>query len=174
MVVSLIEKFGIGISVAFGEHKYAKVKEIFTKLGIVCCIIMAFVTTPLFVFSDSILRSEGFDSSISIKVQTLTRMSIPLILINFLSEYIKSICLSQGHEKIFGYISAFFLVLTIGANYLLIVKLRMGIKGWILTRTAYEFASLLVALYAYRRIRPETKGFVRLGTALIDFAEFFF
>ena len=172
LVVPLIDKFGISISVAYGEHDYIKVKDIFTKSGLVCLIIIVFITIPLFLFAGSILRSIGFDSVLSMKVEELTRLSIPLLTINFACEYIKSICMSQGHEKIFGYSSAAFAIITIIANYFMIIHWHMGIKGWILTRTCYEAASLIVAVIVYYRITPETRGFVPLRTALKGFGAF--
>ena len=61
LVISLMDKFSIDMAVAFGEKKYAKVKEIFTKSGLVCLVFLFCFTLPLFVFAGPILKLMGVE-----------------------------------------------------------------------------------------------------------------
>lgn len=174
MITSLLDKFSIDMSVAFGEKNYYKVREIFTRSGLVCLILLLFFTLPTIIFAGHILKSIGVDDSMSFRVQELNRLSIPLLLFNLTSEYIKSMCLSQGHEQILGYTSLASVTLTIAANYFVIVEHKMSIEGWIVTKTINEVVSLLVALFVYCRTVPQSRGFVPLGVAFKGFGSFLF
>lgn len=174
LITALLDKFSIEMSVAFGEKSYDKIKDIFTKSGLVCLILFMLVTFPMMAFSSPILTSLGISPDIAEVVQDTTRMSIPLIAINTLSEYIKAFCLSQGHEKVFGYSSLATLTITIIANYFVMVEYRYGIHGWIYTKTANEFITLVITIVVYFRAVPETRGYVSLNTALKGFGRFFY
>lgn len=174
LITALLDKFSIEMSVAFGEKNYEKIRDVFTKSGLVCLILFILVTLPMMAFSSPILTTLGISPDIASVVQDTTRMSIPLIGINTLSEYIKAFCLSQGHEKVFGYTSLASLTLTIIANYFVMIEYRYGIHGWIYTKTANEFVTLVVTIVVYFKAVPETRGFVSLNTAMKGFGVFFY
>ena len=174
LITALLDKFSIEMSVAFGEKNYSKIKDIFTKSGLVCLTLFLLVILPMMGFSSLILTTMGISSDIASVVQDTTRLSIPLIAINMLSEYIKGFCLSQGHEKVFGYTSLASLTATIIANYFVIVKYKYGIHGWIYTKTANEFLTLIVTIVVYLNAVPESRGFVSLSTAMKGLGIFFY
>ena len=174
LITSLLDKFSIEMSVAFGEKSFQKIRDIFTKAGLVCLILFVCVTFPMMAFSAPILTTLGISSEIADVVQDTTRMSIPLIGLNTISEYIKAFCLSQGHEKVFGWTSLVSLTLTIIANYFVMIEWKYGIHGWIYTKTANEFVTLIVTIVVYYKALPETRGFVPLSTAMKGFGGFFY
>lgn len=173
MISSVVDKFSIDMSVAFGEKNYYEVRRIFTKSGIVCFILFSCFTLPAFIFTHPILNFLGVDDEKSMETQEINRISIPLAFFMIASEYVRSMCLSQGHEQIFGYTSLVSAILNIVASYFAIVHFKMGITGLILTKTGNEILTFLVAIWVYYRTVPESQGFVPLREAFTGFGKFF-
>ena len=170
---SLVDKFSIDMSKAFGDKDYERVKKIFTQSGIVCLLLMILFTLPSVLFAKSVLMFIGVEEEKAGPVQDIAILALPMILINMVGEYIKSFCLSQGHEKILGYTSLVSMVLTVVANYYVLVNRRMGIAGWILTKTANEVISLFVTILVYFRTVPESRGLASVKEACEGFWSFF-
>lgn len=173
LIGSLIDKFSIDISKAFGDKDFMRVREVFTKSSITTLMLFFLFTLPSMIFAEPFLRLIGIDEEKASSVQEITRYALPLIIVNMISEVIKSHCLALGHEQIIGYSSLITMVLTVGANYFVIVQYRLGIQGWILSKTGNEVVSLLIATLVYFRTPPETRGFVSLKQACSGFCSFF-
>lgn len=170
---SLLDKFCIDMGTAFGQKSYNKMKNIFTKAGIVCLLYLICFTLPMLIFSGPILKLLAVQEDKANDVQNYTLYSIPMVTINLLAEYLKTVCLSQGNEQVFGYSSIVTTALTIGANYYVMMIQKMGIEGLILCKTANEFVTLLIVIIVYCRTLPEARGWVAFSQVKEKFGPFF-
>lgn len=158
LITTLVDKYGIGLSSAYGERKYNNCKVVMTKGLLTCFIYFCLVTMPVMLFCKPVLVSVGIEEEVAEIVQNTCWLAIPLMVVNMVSEQIKTFCMSQGHESLFGYTSIVNLVLTIGANYFVIVKYDWGVPGWVLTKTINEVITLLISIYVLYQTHPETRG----------------
>lgn len=170
---TLLDKFCIGISKAFGDHNPERAKTLFSKSGVTTVFYFCVFTIPGLMFSSHALEFLKIDALKAAQVQTLTRLCIPFAFINFISEWLKSISLCQGYEKVFGITSFCGLFLSVPANYLFIYKLELGIKGWIITKTLYELFCLVVAAVVYCRLNPAKRGLASFEATFTGIIEYF-
>ena len=168
----LLEKGSIGMSQAFGQGDFEKIKDIFTKSCLTFFLVSCCYILPLMCFPSQILTFLGFPAAISTLVGQYIALTLPFIAINSLSEILKIFCLSQSAEKIFGYSSIASTVINVIANYYVMVKLKYGVLGWIAVRTVLEVVNLIITLLVYMRTAPASRGFVQLHVALDGFWPF--
>lgn len=170
---SNMDKLGISFSVAFGEKDYAKCKKVFTQGVISIGILFCLITLPMMMFAEEVLLGISIArENAEIIQKCLKAMSISMF-IQLISELLKTFCMAQGIEKIFGRVAIVNVIAAIFFNYYLIVVADYEVMGYIITRTVYEAINLLTSLYALRDAVPETLGFVSFTEAMDGFGAFF-
>ena len=172
-ITLLVERGGISMSQALGEHNFPKLKDTFTKLVITLMSLYLIVILPLMIFSQPVLTTLGVSFDLAVSAQRFTRQTIPMMTIYAFSELFKVFCLSQGHEKVFGYSSVILVGLTVLANYYVMLVLGLGVEGWIWVKTISDFIFLLIAIVVYLRTIPSSRGFVSLSKSLEGLGTFF-
>ena len=168
----LNERSSILMSQAFGDQNYLEVKNIFCKNGLMMVIIHFCIDLPFLIFSGRCLTFIGIEEDLANMVQEMTRMSIPLATINYLTESLKAFCLSQGHEKIFGVSYLAFSLLTIAANLYLMLGRGWRLEAWVLSKTICETCILMVAVYVYSCTEQKTHVFLSFSETIQDFGKF--
>ena len=158
LMMNLLDKYGIAISTAYGEKNYNGCKIAMTKGLLISTFYFCLITLPVNLYCRPFLKAINIEDHVCDLVQDTCWLALPLMTASLLSEHLKTFCMSQGHESIFGYTSAVNLFVTIAANYFVIVKYRWGVPGWILTRTISEIVSLIVGLYVLTKTNSDTRG----------------
>lgn len=159
---TITEKSGIDLSSAYGDGQFNKCKAIMAKGLFTCTIYFVFCSVPVMVFCKSALELVGIEQAISDKVHEISVLSLPLMFITSVGELVKTFCMAQGIEKPFGIASTVNFFGIVVANYYVMVDLRWGLKGWVLTKTLSETLNLIVGIIVITFTRPETRGFPRL------------
>ena len=170
---SNLDKMGIELSQAFGKKAYERYKRIATQGVIVVLTVFAVVTLPIALFAEPILTTVGISESNAAIVGVSIRNCIPMMIISMMADVVKTFCMAQGHESLFGKISLFSTAICFIGNYIFIVKMGMLINGYVLSATISYSINFLVALYVVRHTEPQTRGLVSWSSAMKGFREFF-
>lgn len=159
VLMSSLDRVGIQLSVAYGEKNYKLCKKYFAQGAISVAILFIFFTTPLFIYSYDLLAWLGIAEENSYVIGQMCKHLFPPIIIQTVGEILKTMCMSQGHEKIFGMVSVISAPLAMILGYFLVVKCEMYINGWIWAKGIYETVGLIAAIWVYtQRVHPETRG----------------
>ena len=173
LVTTLVDKYGIALSTSYGEKNYNGCRIAMTKGLLTSTFYFCLITLPVILYCRPVLKLIGIKEQVCEIVQRTCWLALPLMIVNLISEQLKTFCMSQGHESLFGYTSAVNLFMTITANYFVIVKYRWGVAGWILTKSINEFITLLVAIYVLTKTNRETRGLCSWKEAKEGFLSFF-
>lgn len=112
---------------------------------------LSIITFPLFYFSGSLLSLIGSEDEIYKSLTAITKLIFPSLIIQALSEIIKTYCNAQGIEKTIGF---FNIIITIGLSplcYYFSISSGMGVMGFILYKYFVDFLNLFFAAFVYRR-----------------------
>ena len=170
---SNLDKMGIELSQAFGNKAYDRYKRTTTQGLIVVAVVFLVITMPITLFSEAILTSVGVSESNSVIVGVAMRNCIPMMIISMIADVIRTFCMAQGHESLFGKISLFTTLICFICNYLFIVKYGMLINGYVFATTICYSINLAVAIYVISYTEPQTRGLVSWSEAMVGFKEFF-
>lgn len=165
LIISFVDKLGIAYAVAFGERDHPKCKKIFTQGFLFACAVFIFAISPLAIYSKDILYGLGIAEDHVFAGGRCLKMLLTSIGIRLVKEVLKTFCLSQGIESIFGLSGLPLVIACTALNYYLVVHARYELLGYVISITVYECASFIVALIAMRSAVPGTMGFVSLTTA---------
>lgn len=154
------EKLGICLSQDFGEKDFTKFKKHLFQ-GVISNLGLFFMfTVPFFVFSQGILLSIGISEELSRLAREALVMALVPNFIQTFGEIGKTLCMSQGLERIFGKIAIVNCAATGAFSYYFIVRCRLGITGWIIAKIISESVTLISSIIVSRRGHPESLGFV--------------
>lgn len=172
VLTALFDKFSIDMSKAYGEKDYKLIKNIFSKSLVICLLLIIFLAIPLMWFSSPILQAIAIKADIADNVQYLARISMPMAMIVAINEVFKGFCLSQGWEKPFGYILMVTIPPAIVSNYFLMVKYKMHVNGFVITKTIQELIILTVSIVVFFKTDKNTRGLCSLQETMNDFMRF--
>lgn len=153
-----MDKLGITISVGYGEQKYDACKKYFVQGLLTVIFIFLFVSLPIMMFSRQVLVFANIEHNIAREVSDIAIRCVPLMIIQVFAEPLKTYCMAQGQEQIFGTIGLFNLLASLAANYYLMVVKGWGVHGWIITKSITEIINLLAALYTLNKCHPDTRN----------------
>jgi len=130
------------------------------------------VTVPMIVFSYQIMMTIGIPEEESLIASIILKKLIPCLALRTINEFLKTICNSQGVERIFGQVGIFNITFSTILNWYLITKLDSHVMGFIIANTVYEIMNFILCLYAMTLTMEGTTGFSQFLNSLADFPEF--
>jgi len=159
LALSVTDKFGIQLGVAFGDGKYEKMKKItFQSILSVGLLYMSFCY-PMLCFSERILLSIGIAEENALLCGEALRLMIGMVTIQLTADMVKTFCISQGQESAFALPNFMNLLVCFSTMYNFMVKLDLKIRGWVYAKYIYELINLLVNISVlYCRTLKETRG----------------
>ena len=166
---SNLDKMGIELSQAFGKKANERYKRVTTQGLIVSISVFAGITLPITLFAEPILTALGISESNAAIVGVAMRNCIPMMIISMIADVIKTFCMAQGHESLFGKISLVTTSVCFLGNYIFIVKMGMMINGYVLAATISFSINLAVAIYVVGQTEPQTRGLVSWSQAKVGF-----
>ena len=173
LVLSSLDKIGIGLSKAYGEGDYWSFRQVKTQGLMSIGLLSGVISVPMFLFSGSILRSMGvLEENAKLCEETLLLLMGAMFL-QVCSDVTRTVCISQGLERHFARAGAVNIVVCFISTYILVFSCGLSIYGWIICRYMYELTNLSVGLYAYSHTHPETRGFTSLRESAIGLWSFF-
>ncbi len=150
--LALVDKLGIELSVSFGSKQYHLTKKAFNQGIYSAIIVFCGFTVPTFVFAKHFLMFVGVDESEADGCQRILYWLLIPDAIECAGDFLRTFCMAQGHEALFGPTSIVSMVVAVGTGYLLVVQYKLGVFGWLISRTVYELLCLLVAIWAMVRL----------------------
>ena len=146
IMLSSLDKYGIDLSVFFGNKQYDKMRTITSKAILTISSIMIFFSFPMMYFSRPILIKIGIKENVAEISSNAIIHLIGMAVIKITAEMVKTFCIAQGHESVFavpGYLNT---ISTLYMIYYLVVTHQMKILGWIYSKYANELVNLLIAV----------------------------
>ena len=172
--VALMDKTGLSLSQAFGEGNFRLFRKVTSQGIATCLIVFGGFTIPMMLFSKNVLTSIGIAPENAAIVQTANYLMLPVFILQTVADFVRTICMAQGHETIFGKISTVNSLVCCIISYLLVVKCNMSILGWIISKTLYEIGNLAASAYVYKfMVHEQTRGVAPVEEAKEGFWEFF-
>ena len=173
LTLSLLDKIGISVSSKIGEKDFEGCRRKITQGAIACSLFYSVLTLPLFLFAGPILGSIGVDPVNADFVWKLLLWSFPYTIINLAFEFIKTICMAQGCESIFGYFGFPNAIVCVAMSFAFVIYFHMGAFGWILSKTIFEITNLGLGIYVLRtQTNEQARSLAPLSDSLDGLKEF--
>lgn len=175
IMLSSLEKLGIQLSAVFGKRDYVKMKNTFSKGILTSIVLFLTITFPVSVFMRPVLGSVGVHKENLDIVQEALYFSLPMFVLMISKEILQTFCMAQGFEHYFGNMGIISSVFAIILNYFLIVTGKLGVLGWVYTRTLCSLGELIFTLIIFfLKTEKESRGVLSLKETLPGFDQFFF
>ena len=172
--LSLVDKLGIELSVSFGSKNYHLTKKAFNQGIYSALIVFCGFTVPTFLLAKWFLMLIGVKESEAEGCQNILYWLLIPDAIECAGDLLRTFCMAQGHEALFGHASIVSMLVSIGAGYLFVIKYKLGVFGWLLSRTIYEFLCFTVAVWAMVRMtHRKTWGLLPWKVVRQGFLSFF-
>jgi len=155
---SSLDKIGIDLSQALGARDMLRAKKVFLQALVTMCLLFSLVTFPLVFFAQPIMTTLGYSEENSAMSERILRLMAPAMFLEIAASTVRTFCMSQGHEQVFGKTGLANTVVCTLLSYVTIVHLRWGILGFIVGIILMEASNLLVALLVLQRTDPASRG----------------
>lgn len=100
LVISNLEKLGIRLSTSYGSGEYTECKAVFSKGIFTDFLLVAFVTLPITSMTEKLMLFIGLDPTYSKLNQEAMYWSVPMFVLSWMAELIKTFCIAQGRERV--------------------------------------------------------------------------
>lgn len=161
IIIALSIMIAVGTSTAFsranGQKDMDKARKFIRNGFSLSCLLMLSITGIIYFFSEKILLGLGASN------QTLSHANTYLDIIilgsTFLSltTFISHIMISLGNNKVSIASTSIGAIVNVIFDYILVVKLHMGVKGAAIATTVSQIIGFSYAYYNYSKIKKEYK-----------------
>lgn len=174
VIISFVDKLGMNMSLAFGKQDFLSFRVSFVQ-GCVCCalIFLLFCVPSVFIGSD-LLRLIGVSQQIANFCKMAFRWFLPNMVLQAAFEVLKTACMSQGHEVIFGIVGIASASTAFALTYVLMVVYELGFLGWVAAMTFFNLINLATALVILTRLEKGSIGLITFSELTSGFLPFFF
>ena len=169
---SSLDKIGIDLSLALGARDMQRVKKTFLQGLVTMCLLFALVTFPLVFFAGNIMVALGYSAANAAVSQYILRLLAPAMFLEIAANTVRTFCMSQGHEQIFGRAGLLNTLFCTLLSYVTIVHLDCGVYGFVAGVVVMEASNLLLALVVLQRTNPESRGLLpwsQVREGLLDY-----
>lgn len=159
IIIALSIMIGIGTSTSFsrsnGQNNIEKSKKIIKNGFTLSCVIMIPLTILIYLFSEQILLILG--ASDQILPYARDYLSIIIFGSTFLSLtlFTSNIMISLGNSKISIISTSIGAILNVIIDYILVVRIGMGVKGAAIATTVSQIAGFTFAYYHLIKVKKE-------------------
>lgn len=172
LVIANLEKLGIRLSEAYGSGDFKECKNIVSKSILTALLLLIFVTVPLSLMTENIMLLIGLNPAYARLNQDAMYWSLPMFAIYWMSEITKTFCIAQGRERAIQVGCFTSTVICIALNYFFIVRLQLGLKGIVATKTVGPILELIVAGWEYAKCKDLTLGLVNFTEVIRGYKSF--
>ncbi|WP_313758260.1 MATE family efflux transporter [Tissierella sp.] len=161
IIIALSIMIGVGTSTAFsrsnGQNDIDKARGFVRNGFSLSFLLMSLITALIYIFSEKILIGLGASE------QTLYYANTYLDIIIFgstflsLTTFISHVMISLGNNKISIVSTSIGAIVNIIFDYILVVKLHMGVKGAAIATTVSQIIGFSYAYYNYSKVKKEYK-----------------
>lgn len=172
--LALFDKLGIQCSQTFGAKQYYETKRALNQGMWACLAVFLGFTTPCFVSSYHLLVLFSIEDDVAALCHQIL---LYLLIANFLEmtgDFMRSACMAQGFESIFGVTSLLAVVISTVCGYIFVVLMDLGVYGWLYSKIIFEVITMAVASVIFSLVHPETRGLISFRKAMKGFKKFFF
>lgn len=171
--LAMMDKLGIHCSQTFGARHYYETKRGLNQGMWVTVFVFLGFTTPCFIFSENLLKFFTDKEDFLVLCQEILLYLLGANLLEMIGDLIRSACMAQGFESIFGSTSLLAVVVAITFGFIFVVPMNLGVYGWLYSKIIYEIITLAVALTIFWITHPDTRGFISLREVSKGFGKFF-
>lgn len=100
LVISNLEKLGIRLSTSYGSGEYRGCKAVFSKGILTAFLLVGLVTLPVTLMTEKLMLLIGLDPVYAKLNQEAMYWSLPMFVLFWIAELIKTFCIAQGRERV--------------------------------------------------------------------------
>ncbi len=160
IIIALSIMFGIGTATSFsranGEKDFEKSKKVLANGFSLNILVMASLTIMVSIFYEPILKFLGASEDILPYAEDYLRIVILGSAFLSLTTFTSNVMLSLGNSKIAIIATSLGAILNVIIDYILVVRVGMGVKGAAIATTVSQIAGFI---YAYRHLRKVKKEY---------------
>lgn len=173
MMLPMNDKLGIDLSRAVGTRNYGQARKLLAQGLFTNLLMIALVTTPMFLNSSWILQLVGVQSDLAGIVQSVLSLLLITCFLESLTGVLQTACFSQGIEDVFSLGTSIALILGSVVSYYLVVHQDFSINGWLIGKVVFDTTNSGITIWKLcTEANPETWGsvpFKDFRTGLTEF-----
>ena len=173
--LSLVDKLGIDLSLNYGAGDHEATKRSLNQ-GIYTAV-LAFLglTVPSFAFGKYVLMFAGIEEDEAISCGEILIWLLLPDMLECTSDLIRTFCMAQGQEAIFGPTFLIAVIVSVVCAYILIVQWGLGVIGWVMSKVIFEGICLCISLWVMQTRTPKsTRGILPFSKVKKGFKYFFY
>ena len=173
-VLSLESILTITISQAFGQTEDKSIgKRYMSQALLLFTLYTVLFYVPLMLLGGPVFEICGFSHELAHNFKILALKCLCSDILEALRSFINGYCNSQEIEGVFAILSWVNLIPSIILSMVLGVTFGMGINGWIIGRTTFQFLNTASFLFIYfTKTDPNSRGLCDLSEVCIEFGGF--
>lgn len=159
IIIALSIMFGIGTSTSFsranGEKDFDKSRKVLSNGFSLNVVVMVALTILVSIFGRSILKMLGASEQLLPYAQDYLKIVILGSTFLSLTTFTSHVMISLGNSKISIISTSIGAILNIIIDYILVVRMGMGVKGAAIATTGSQIVGFLYAYTHLKRVRKE-------------------
>ena len=173
VIISFVDKLGMNLSLAFGKQDFKSFKVSFVQGCVSCALIFLLFCVPSVFIGSDLLRLIEVSQQIASFCNMAFRWFLPNMVLQAAFEVLKTACMSQGHEVIFGVVGLASASIAFALTYALMVVYELGFLGWVAAMTFFNLINLATALVISARLEKGSIGLISSSELTTGFLSFF-
>lgn len=161
IIIALSVMIAVGASTAFsranGQNNFDESRRIVRNGFSLSLLLMVSITVIIYIFSEKILLSLGASHQILPHAKTYLDIIIFGSTFLTLTTFISNIMISVGNNKVSIISTSIGAIINIILDYILVVELKMGVKGAAIATTVSQVIGFTYAYYHYSKVKKEFK-----------------
>ena len=161
IIIALSVMIAVGTSTAFsrsnGQNNFDESRKIVRNGFSLSILLMISITAIIYIFSEKILLSLGASHQILPYAKTYLDIIIFGSTFLTLTTFISNIMISVGNNKVSIISTSIGAIINIILDYILVLELKMGVKGAAIATTVSQVIGFTYAYYHYSKIKKEFK-----------------
>ncbi len=161
IIIALSVMIAVGASTAFsrsnGQNNFDESRKIVRNGFSLSILLMISITAIIYIFSEKILLSLGASHQILPYAKTYLDIIIFGSTFLTLTTFISNIMISVGNNKVSIISTSIGAIINIILDYILVLELKMGVKGAAIATTVSQVIGFTYAYYHYSKIKKEFK-----------------
>ena len=170
--IPLLNKMGIELAKEFGAKNYHNVKVVFNQAVVTTVLLFCIITLPIFLYAEPLLIWTGVPAATAEKAQVILYFNIFISATQTVTLSFQTHCFAQGVENVFAWKNTVSFVAASSCSIILVVFYNFGVNGWLIGRILYESLNFLATVITFKKVHPETLGFVSFAELKKGYCEF--
>ena len=167
--ISVLEKFGIEVSVSYGSRLHDRCKRLMHQAVLTSVMVYVVVTVTMYWTSGWVMVSMGISSDDAYRCQSILRKMVVVCFFEMGSNILRTFCVGQGEEEYLGKSGLVNMLVSCVCSYVFIAVFGLGLDGFLWGKSIYEALNLASCVYIYGMTDERTRGRVPLAEVLDGF-----